>query len=488
MAKLIVQNETILNLLIWTPVIGAFALPVVGKVSPRLRNLLALAGVLVSLVCSLALYRTVMAGTVVTVAMETGFGSRLFHADCLAVFMATVSSLVGAIIVFYSWGYISHYDNQNEYYFLVVLFLGSMMGLVFSANLILLYVFWEITALTSWRLIGFFREPQQVVRADKAFMMTFFGAVLMLLGFIMIFDKAGTFDMIQLRERFSSECIPNLAVVLILAGLLSKSATLPLQTWLPDAGVAPSPVTALLHAAVLVKIGVYVYARLLIVTFAIDPMWNVVVPAVAGASAILAAGAAMIETDLKRIIAFSTISQIGFIFLGLAIGRASEMAIAGGLLYILMHGFAKGGLFLCAGIVEQNTHTKDITRLGGLVRTMPVTAVSFLICAFSVMGIPPFGGFFSKYMVIAGAAKSSPLWITLIFVVGAFMTIIYLARVFVMVFMGESKGHEEREGSVVMVGSVALLALLSIVSGLYIGVSSDFAQAAVKQMLGGGQP
>ena len=162
------------------------------------------------------------------------------------------------------------------------------------------------------------------------------------------------------------------------------------------------------------------------------------------------------------------------------------MALAGGLLYILMHGLAKGGLFLCAGIVEQNTHTKDITRMGGLFRTMPITAVSFLFCAFSVMGIPPFGGFFAKYMVISGAVQGGQLAIALVFLVGAVLTILYLFRLFSMVFLGEAKSSG-REGSRVMVACVALLAVLALVSGIFISPSSWFARAAVEQMLGMGK-
>lgn len=392
--------------------------------------------------------------------------------------MAMVSALISAIIVLYSFGYISHYENQDEYYLMVVLFLGGMMGIVFSANLIFLYVFWEITAITSWRLIGFFREREHVLRADKAFLVTMLGSVLMLVGFISIYQQNGTFDLPALKNSHLS----NMAVLLILAGILSKSATLPLHTWLPDAGVAPSPVTALLHAALLVKIGVYVFARLFIATFTVDEFWHTAVPVIAGSSAIVSAGAAMLETDLKRIIAYSTVSQIGFIFLGLAI--SNQMAAAGALLYILMHGLAKGGLFLCAGVVEQNTGIKDITKLGGLIKTMPVTAVSFLFCGFSVMGIPPFGGFFSKYMVITGAIESGQLWISLVFLAGAFMTIIYLFRVFNMVFMGEEKVKSRPEGSAVMVISVATLAALSLAGGILIYFPFQFAQSAVQQLPG----
>jgi NADH:ubiquinone oxidoreductase subunit 5 (subunit L)/multisubunit Na+/H+ antiporter MnhA subunit len=418
----------------------------------------------------------VLSGKNIIVSKQLAIGfSCVFVADSLAVFMACVSSLISTIIILYSFGYISHYENQNEYYSMVVLFLGSMIGLIFSGNLIILYIFWEITAITSWRLIGFFREKEHVLRADKAFLVTVFGALTMLIGFISIYQQTGTFDI-------KPASISNLAVLLILVGIFSKSATLPFHTWLPDAGIAPSPVTALLHAAILVKIGVYVFARLFLVTFPIAEFWHTVVPIIAAISAIVSAGAAFVETDLKRIIAYSTVSQIGFIFFGLAIGN--DVAIAGGLLYILMHGIAKSGLFLCAGIIEQNTKTKDITRLGGLIATMPITAISFLFCAFSVMGIPPFGGFFSKYMVFAGAVIGRQLWIGFVFLAGAFLTILYLFRVFNLVFLGEARISQVKEGSAIMVVSVAILGVLSLLSGIFIYYPSKFVQITVWQMLG----
>jgi len=468
---------------IFVPVIGSFLLPLVGRFSERIRNGAALIFVLVSLTASLILAPAVLSGKLITINIPLSLGFNFsLTADILAVFMAIVSSLVGAIIVAYSFGYISHYDNRNEYYFMVVLFLGSMMGLVFSSNLIFLFIFWEITAIASWRLIGFFREPIHVLRADKAFLVTVFGALTMLLGFILIYQKTGSFDMAVIKTSLGSSPIPDIAVILILIGILSKSATLPFHTWLPDAGVAPSPVTALLHAAVLVKIGVYVFARLFIVTFKFAPSWGVIIPVIAAVSALVSAGAALVETDMKRIIAYSTVSQIGFIFLGFAIG--TEVGIAGALLYILMHGLAKGGLFLCAGIVEQNAKTKDITKMGGLINTMPITAVSFLLCSLSVMGIPPFGGFFSKYLVFAGTVNSGHIAIVITFLIGAVLTIMYLMRIFNMIFLGNTQAKSAKEGSRIMVASVAALAILSLACGIFIKYPSDFVQAAVKQMVG----
>lgn len=475
--------ERYLLTVIFVPVAGACLLPLIGRVSKDFRNVMALACAVVPLVFSCLLATAAWTGHTVLVARSLPLGFNFtFSADGLAVFMAIVSSLISAIIILYSFGYISHYQNQNEYYFLVVLFLGSMMGLVFSANLIFLYLFWELTAIVSWRLIGFFREKIHVVRADKSFLVTVFGALLMLLGFLTLYQQTGSFDLSVIKETLSTHPVSSWAVALILAGILSKSATLPFHTWLPDAGVAPSPVTALLHAAVLVKIGVYVFARLFVVTIPLNVSWHVIIGTIAAVSALVSAGAALVDTDLKRIIAYSTISQIGFIFLGLVSG--SVLGLTGALLYILMHGLAKAGLFLCAGIVEQNTKIKDITKLGGLIKTMPMTAIAFLLCAFSVMGVPPTGGFFSKYMVLVSAVQTGPLWLVLLFLIGAFMTILYLFRVFNMVFLGETKGSSAKEAEPVMIASVGILAVLSIAAGFLIYYPSLIARITAGQMLG----
>lgn len=473
-------ESSILFLAVLVPALGSLLLPAVGVRAPAWRNGLAAAFVLATFLCCVALApTTIWQHQPITAEL---LGLRLV-ADGLATFVAAAASLLSLIILIYSLGYISHYEHQNEYYLMVVLFLGSMMGLVFSGNLILLYTFWELTALASWRLIGFFRKESDVLRANKAFTVTVFGALLMLLGFVMLFEQTGSFDLGVMKEQLAGKEIDNVALVLILAGILSKSATLPFHTWLPDAGVAPSPVTALLHAAVLVKIGVYVFARLFVVTFAYSAFGHNLVLVIAAISALVSAGAALIETDLKRIIAYSTVSQIAFIFLGLAAG--TRMAVTGALLYILMHGLAKGGLFLCAGIVEHQAHTKDITRLGGLQKTMPITAISFLLCALSVMGIPPLGGFFSKTMVMAGAVEAGHLWITLVFLFGAFLTILYLMRAYNRVFLGAPAAEvTPGEGARTMVGSVAALAVLSLVGGIAIHWPGILAEAAVDEVMG----
>lgn len=470
------MNGSILLAGIGVPLLGAFLMPVFGRINEKLRNGASLAFVLCSFGCAAAALVSVLRGQNVQAGdwqlpLGLTFG---FAADPLAVFMALTASAVSSVIILYSYGYIEEYENQNEYYMMVTFFIGAMMGLVYSTNLIFIYVFWELSSLCCWRLIGFYKEEITVQRANKAFLVTVLGALIMLIGFLGIFGETGTFNLNALK----GSAVPDWCVVCILFGILSKSATFPLHSWLPDAGVAPSPVTSLLHAAVLVKIGVYAYARLFVKTFVIGEIFETAVPVVAAVSALISAGAALKAMDIKRVVAYSTISQLAFILLGLSCG--TEVGFAGGLLYILAHSVAKGGLFLCCGIVEHNCHTKDMTKLGGLITTMPKTAVAFILCALSVMGIPPFSGFFAKYMVIDGIVQSGHIGLAAVFIVGAVMTVMYLIRLFVMVFLGQPKMPQTAEGSPGMVRSVLFLGILALVLGLAVFFPTQLASLATE--------
>lgn len=456
------------------PLFGAFLMPVFGKINIKLRNFSSLVFVLTSFVCAVIELKSLIDGNILisgnwSFPLGLTFG---FKADALAVFMALTATVVSSIIVIYSYGYIEEYDNQNEYYLMVTMFIGAMMGLVYSTNLIFIYIFWELSSLCCWRLIGFYREEITIKRANKAFIVTVFGALIMLIGFIGIGADNNTFCLTELQ----GVKISDWSVVCILFGILSKSATFPLHSWLPDAGVAPSPVTSLLHAAVLVKIGVYAYARLFIKTFVISHIFSTAVPVIAAVSALISAGAALKAMDIKRVVAYSTISQLAFILLGLS--SSTESGFIGGLLYILAHSVAKGGLFLCCGVVEHNCHTKDMTKLGGLIKTMPFTAVAYVLCAFSVMGIPPFSGFFAKYLVIEGIVDAGHYWIAAVFIVGAVMTVMYLTRLFVKVFLGEQLCPEVHEGSKIMVVSVVVLGIVAFVLGIAIFLPTELASIA----------
>jgi proton-translocating NADH-quinone oxidoreductase chain N len=454
--------ETITLLTVLVPILGSLTIPLASLVSKTFRSLWSVLLGAVTVVLPMTLIPFAVGGGELVFRRGLVMGlDFILIIDPLSIFMSIVSSSIGFLIIVYSLGYIRREENQNEYYLMVVLFIGSMMGLVYSGNMIFMYLFWEIIAICCWRLIGFFRVKEHVRRADKAFLVTFFGAVVMLLGFILIYNQTGSFDLTAMRGTL----ISGSAVLLILFGMFSKSATVPLHTWLPDAGVAPTTVTALLHAAVLVKIGVYAYARLFLYAYQIPDVWQQIIPVVVVVSSLIAAGAATVETDFKRVLAYSTVSQIGYIFLGFSM--ANQAGISGSLLFILMHGLAKAGLFLCAGIVIHATHKSDIREMGGLIKTMPVTAVSFLVCAFSVIGIPPFGGFFSKFLVIMGTLNAGRIWLAATALFTAVLTMFYLLKVFTQVFLGDLKEPApERTRS--MVAVVAVLAFLSFAAGLLV--------------------
>ena len=469
--------QIIILLTIFVPIVGSLTIPLAGLISKKARSFWSVLLALATTAFSMLLIPFALKGGELTFRKTMALGlDFIIVADALSVFMAIASSFLGALIVIYSLGYIGHEENQSEYYLIVLLFIGAMMGLVFSANLIFMYLFWEIAAIACWRLIGFYRVKEYVLKADKAFLVTFFGAVFMLLGFILIYSQTGTFDLTAMRGTL----IPGTAVLLILLGMFSKSATVPLHTWLPDAGVAPTTVTALLHAAVLVKIGVYAYVRLFCYTFKLPDGWYQAIPIIVVFSSLIAAAAAAVETDLKRILAYSTVSQIGYIFLGFAV--MNPVGIAGSLLFILMHGLAKAGLFLCAGIVIHATHERDIRNLGGMIKTMPWTAAAFIFCAFSVIGIPPFGGFFSKLMVIVATVQSGRVWVAALALFSAVLTIFYLFRIFSAVFLGEAKS-DKPEGTRSMVFVVVVLAVLSLLAGFFVAYPMKLVNVATGEIL-----
>jgi NADH:ubiquinone oxidoreductase subunit 5 (subunit L)/multisubunit Na+/H+ antiporter MnhA subunit len=439
------------------PLIGAF---IVGFMPKRVKGTVAAFCLKLTFLSSLFIFPYVFKFKHLSYTRHfTGWFSISFIADGLSVFMALVSSFVAMLIAIYSREYMRHYEEE-EFYLWMLLFVGSMMGLIFSANLILLFCFWEMTSVCSWKLIGFYRGKKDIQAADKAFLVTFFGASLMLAGLILIYLNYGSLELGALKGL----PLGDLAAFLILAGIISKSAQLPLQSWLPDAGVAPTPVTALLHAAVLVKIGVYFFARIFCLTFITTPFFLQTAICLSVITIIVAAASALAENNIKRILAYSTISQLGYILLALALNSQISFRLA--LLYILAHSLAKAGLFLCAGIIEQKTGTKDINALGGLARSMPFTAAAYLLCAFSIIGIPPFLGFWPKFLTILALVSSGHLIAGTLALVGALFTLFYLMRVFNKVFLGQMKIAAQEGKDSPMVYVVCILGFLSLFLGV----------------------
>jgi NADH:ubiquinone oxidoreductase subunit 5 (subunit L)/multisubunit Na+/H+ antiporter MnhA subunit len=451
-------------LAILIPILGGLLIPLFPKGREKLRNLFA--AVMSSL--PVAFIAAMIPGVLATPSAISRWQLPMFRSislsflgDGLSVFVAFASSLVGALVVIYAIDYVRKYPHKTEFFALVLIFQGSMMGLVFAENLVVMYVFWELTAICSWRLIGFHRrEEKPILHADKALLVTVFGSACMLLGFKLIFEEFGTLSVLELRGHVLSAW----PLFLILLGMLAKSAQFPFQTWLPDAGVAPSPVTALLHAAALVKIGVYAFARIFLATFSMPQSSVNLIIIMAALSVFIAACSAVLENDIKRILAYSTISQIAYIVLGLAIG--TPLAVTGALFYILAHGVGKAGLFLGAGMVEQHAHEKDIRKLGGMKEVMPITSTGFFLNALSVMGIPPFAGFFAKLLIILGAIQTGNYFVAGLVVGTAILTLIYLLRLWTKVFNGPVTHPGAPEQRKLMPIVIVIFAVLSLISSL----------------------
>jgi NADH-quinone oxidoreductase subunit L len=364
------------------------------------------------------------------------FGLRIV-VDPLSVFMMLVVAGVGMLIVAYSIGYMEGDDEERRYFAYMALFVFSMLLLVQGGNLLMLLVGWGLVGLSSYLLIGFWHErPTAVSAAKKAFVMNAIGDATMALALFILIQQTGSlnFEVVFTQANSLSTWSANLVALGLLGGAVAKSAQLPLQTWLPDAMEGPTPVSALIHAATMVTAGVYLIART-------SPLFEqaprvLELSAGLGAITLVMAGLiALVQTDIKRVIAYSTMSQIGYMFLAVGLG-----AFANGMFHLMTHAFFKALLFMAAGIViHALSGEQDIRKMGGLRRLMPFTYVAFIVGTLSLIGIPPFSGFFSKDPILAAALAhgwyGQLLWVA--GMVGTFLTGLYASRLFFTVFWGE---------------------------------------------------
>jgi NADH-quinone oxidoreductase subunit L len=390
--------------------------------------------------------------------------------DPLSVMMMLIVSGVGALIVAYSIGYMDGDEEERRYFAYMSVFVFSMLLLVQGGNLILLLAGWGMVGLSSYLLIGFWHErPTAIAAAKKAFVMNAIGDATMALALFLLIKESGSLQFSVLGVNYSS-AVANIVALGLLGGAVAKSAQLPLQTWLPDAMEGPTPVSALIHAATMVTAGVYLIVR----THAIFEQAPTVADLAAGlgaATLLLAALIALVQVDIKRVIAYSTMSQIGYMFLGAGIG-----AYANGMFHLMTHAFFKALLFMAAGIViHALAGEQDMRKMGGLRTLMPRTYLASVIGALALVGIFPFAGFFSKDPILAAAmadgAYGYVLWA--VGLAGTFLTGVYTFRLIFMVFWGEPSAFVREhfhalERDVVgttMAVTVGALAVLSFIGG-----------------------
>ena len=364
--------------------------------------------------------------------------------DPVSLTMMLIITGVGGLIVWYSMGYMKGEDEERRYFAYMALFVFSMLMLVMGGNLLLLLVGWGLVGLASYLLIGFYHDrPEAVAAAKKAFIMNAIGDAAMALGFFLLIAKTGSLDFSTTFEAASggqlSSSTANLVALGLLGGAIAKSAQLPLHTWLPDAMEGPTPVSALIHAATMVTAGVYLIVRTHPIFEAAPDVQHLA--AIIGAVTLLVAGlVALVQWDIKRVIAYSTMSQIGYMFLAAGVG-AYDFAM----FHLMTHAFFKALLFLAAGIViHKLAGEQDIRKMGGLQRIMPVTGFMFLIGTLALMGIPPLSGFWSKDAILASALATGGAlgWFLYIAgLVGALLTGMYALRLYLLVFRGEPSAY-----------------------------------------------
>jgi len=390
------------------------------------------------------------------------------YIDGLAAVMLVVVCFVSLMIQLYSGAFMQDDKRFAWYYAVLNLFTASMLGLVVASNFIELYVFWELVGLCSYLLIGhWFEKPEAARAAQKAFIVTRVGDMALFVGIIMFWRATGTTSYQGISEAaqagFIGSSLFATAVVLVFVGAIGKSAQFPLHVWLPDAMEGPTPVSALIHAATMVAAGVYLVARTYDI-FVQSPTAMLVVAYIGGFTALMAATMALTKKDMKRVIAYSTVSQLGYMMLALGIG-----AYSAGIFHLYNHAFFKALLFLGAGSIIYAMNSYNIFEMGGLRRRMPLTFWTMVIAGVSLAGIFPLSGFWSKDAIVVSAFAEHFYVLFAMALLTVFLTAFYIFRAIFVAFLGEPRTEAAREAIEspgIMTGPMVILAFFSVVSGL----------------------
>lgn len=460
------------------PVFPALAFPIIIFLTRRVRPLSALVGIAAigaSFVMAVGVLREVLLNGV-TMAHPVEYASTWLGIpgllkieagvliDPLAAVMLLVVTLVALLVEIYSVGYMHGDPGFSTFFGYLSLFSASMLGLVLANNYFMIFFFWELVGLCSYLLIGFYYHKQSAARAGlKAFVTNRVADFGFMLGFFFLFAIFGTFNFRELAAAipsYQNTGFLALAAALVFIGPIGKSAQFPLHVWLPDAMEGPTPVSALIHAATMVAAGVYLLARAFVL-FASLPGIMLLVAYVGGFTALFAATIAITQRDIKRILAYSTISQLGYMVMAMGIG-----SMTAGMFHLMTHAFFKALLFLGAGSVIHALEEQDIFRMGGLYKDMKVTVSTFVIAALALAGVPPLAGFWSKDEILAGAFDHGFTGLYIIGTLVAFLTAFYMFRLIFVAFFGDRRaGLHAHESPLTMTVPLVILAVLSVVSG-----------------------
>ena len=464
------MNPILPWLILLAPLVSAAVITLFTLRLKTLSSSISIVAVLVSFACSCLIFaqHTTAAAEFTWIGIsgvfQVPFGLTL---DPLSRTMAVLVSGVGAVIHIYSLGYMRDDEGKSRYFAALSLFMFAMLGIVLANNFVMLFMFWELVGFTSYVLIGhWFYRNSAADAANKAFITTRIGDFGFMIGILMVWIATGSVVFAEIAPRMSTlashSTFVTVVALLVFCGAVGKSAQFPLHVWLPDAMEGPTPISALIHAATMVAAGVYMLVR---VAFVIQSSQTalLVVAWIGTITAVMAALIATQQNDIKRILAYSTLSQLGYMVM--AVGLASNDAA---MFHLFTHAFFKALLFLAAGsVIVMLHHEQDIWKMGGLSRRLPITFVTFAVGALALIGCPPFSGFFSKDAILALAyERDTPIFAVALFT--AFLTAFYVIRMLVIVFFGTPHSdiaRESRESPPVMTVPLIVLALLAALGG-----------------------
>ena len=478
----------------WTTLLAPLVAAVALAISPNLRRSangpkLAIASVMLCAAVSLLLWISGARG-------ESSWSWMDFSAwggpnielgvlvDPLSIMMLLVVGWVGSAIFVFALGYMKGDPSIGRFYAKFALFVFSMLGIVLANNFLMIFVFWELVGASSYLLIGYYVDkPSAVEAGKKAFLTNRVADFGFLLGILLIWRLTGHFDFKGIEEAVSGGALTGadtgtlaLAAFLIFIGAAGKSAQMPFHVWLPDAMEGPTPVSALMHAATMVAAGVYMVIR---VFFCFESAPGVVdwgwapgfVAMTGGLTAVLAATIALVQRDIKKVLAYSTLSQLGYMVMALGAGAYSVA-----MFHLTTHAFFKGLLFLCAGsVIHGCHHEQDMFRMGGLRKLMPVTFRTFTVGMLALTGVIPFAGFFSKDLILDALHIKHMSGLQILATATAGLTALYMARAWILTFFGEYRGHAHpHESPKVMTRPLVFLAVISVVAGFFYGPFQDY--------------
>ena len=404
--------------------------------------------------------------------------------DPISVMMLVVITTVSFMVHIYSLGYMHGEVGFQRYYALLSLFSFSMLGLVVATNIFQMYIFWELVGVSSYSLIGFYyQKPSAVLASKKAFIVTRFADLGFLIGILILSYYTKTFDFATLTANnaelvissfaggtFMGMSLISVALALIFMGGAGKSAMFPLHIWLPDAMEGPTPVSALIHAATMVVAGVFLVARLFPVYFFAAPDVLTMIAYIGAFTALFAAVIAITQTDIKRVLAFSTISQIAYMMAALGVSKYGDhdgLGYMASMFHLFTHAFFKALLFLGAGSVIHAVHSNEMKDMGNLHKYMKITSITFLIACLAIAGIPPFSGFFSKDEILAAAFHNQPIIFWTLWIVAG-LTAFYMFRLYFGIFFNGKRDYEHKphESGLPMAIPLMILAVFSVFTGL----------------------